>query len=166
MKTGLLLQLVVLKSLGLGLVLGTDWDFIGWILFFTGSGIVVAHLLMPRWQGVCEVIYRFDASGKSVWLTIDDGPDPEDTPRILELLERYEAKATFFMIGTRAEKYPELVRRVVAAGHTIGTHSYSHPMAGFWWAGPQRVADELDRSLAALAVSQTPHRPLSITGGN
>lgn len=148
--------MVVLNTLGLGLALGTDWYLVGFILCFSGSGIVVAHLLIPHWQGVCEVIHRFDARGKSVWLTIDDGPDPEDTPRVLALLERYQAKATFFMIGARAEKYPELVCRVIAAGHTIGTHTHSHPMATYWCAGPQRVADELDRSLAALAVSQTP----------
>lgn len=64
---------------------------------------------------------------KVVALTFDDGPSPEVTPRILDTLAQYKAKATFFVMGRWAEKYPELVRRIVSEGHAIGNHSYSHP---------------------------------------
>jgi len=61
-----------------------------------------------------------------VFLTFDDGPDPEWTPRILQMLADADAKATFFIIGTHARQWPELVRRVDAAGHEIGSHTYTH----------------------------------------
>ena len=60
-------------------------------------------------------------------LTFDDGPDPEYTPRLLDLLEKYQARATFFMIGEAAQAHPELVRRIAHAGHAIGNHSWNHP---------------------------------------
>lgn len=61
-----------------------------------------------------------------VYLTFDDGPDRDWTPRILDLLGRVEVQATFFMIGERAQREPELVRRIAAAGHAIGNHTFSH----------------------------------------
>ena len=60
-------------------------------------------------------------------LTFDDGPDPGSTPRLLELLARHGAKATFFMVGARAARHPELVARVAAEGHEIGNHGWDHP---------------------------------------
>ena len=61
-----------------------------------------------------------------VALTFDDGPDPEWTPRLLEILEQHDARGTFFMIGEQATKYPELVARVASGGHAIGNHSWDH----------------------------------------
>lgn len=60
-------------------------------------------------------------------LTFDDGPHPEFTPRLLEILEKHKALATFFMLGKNARRYPELVKRVAQAGHVIGNHSWDHP---------------------------------------
>jgi peptidoglycan/xylan/chitin deacetylase (PgdA/CDA1 family) len=62
-----------------------------------------------------------------VALTFDDAPSPEFTPRLLDVLERHQAHATFFMIGETAQQYPDLVRRVAQAGHVIGNHSWDHP---------------------------------------
>jgi peptidoglycan/xylan/chitin deacetylase (PgdA/CDA1 family) len=59
-------------------------------------------------------------------LTFDDGPHPESTPRLLEILSRHRVKATFFMLGKLAEQHPDLVRRVAEAGHVIGNHSWDH----------------------------------------
>lgn len=59
-------------------------------------------------------------------LTFDDGPHPEFTPQVLDILNRYQARATFFMVGQAAKRYPELVRRVGEAGHAIGGHSWDH----------------------------------------
>jgi peptidoglycan-N-acetylglucosamine deacetylase len=61
-----------------------------------------------------------------VLLTFDDGPDPEKTPKVLDILAKHNIKAIFFMIGNKAEQQPELIRRVVAEGHLIGNHSYAH----------------------------------------
>jgi len=60
-------------------------------------------------------------------LTFDDGPHPEYTPLLLNILQRHEASATFFMVGEAARRYPQLVQQVAQAGHTIGNHSWDHP---------------------------------------
>jgi peptidoglycan-N-acetylglucosamine deacetylase len=60
-------------------------------------------------------------------LTFDDGPDPEFTPPLLDILARFKAHATFFMTGKAAQAHPDLVRRVASAGHAIGNHSWDHP---------------------------------------
>lgn len=60
-------------------------------------------------------------------LTFDDGPDPDSTPRLLDILAKHNAHATFFMIGKAAERYPKLVQQVAQAGHAIGNHSWDHP---------------------------------------
>jgi peptidoglycan-N-acetylglucosamine deacetylase len=60
-------------------------------------------------------------------LTFDDGPDPNNTPKVLDALKRYDAKATFFVRGDQARAYPELVRREYQEGHLVGNHSYYHP---------------------------------------
>ena len=60
-------------------------------------------------------------------LTFDDGPNPEATPALLEILNRHGAKATFFMVGRSAERYPDIVRKVAESGHSIGVHSWDHP---------------------------------------
>jgi peptidoglycan/xylan/chitin deacetylase (PgdA/CDA1 family) len=62
----------------------------------------------------------------SIYLTFDDGPDPEWTPRVLEALDHAKMQATFFVIGEHARRLPELTRRVAAAGHAVGNHTYSH----------------------------------------
>ena len=59
-------------------------------------------------------------------MTFDDGPDPEKTPKVLDILAKNDIKAVFFMVGNRAEQHPELVKRVVNEGHIIGNHSYAH----------------------------------------
>jgi peptidoglycan-N-acetylglucosamine deacetylase len=60
-------------------------------------------------------------------LTFDDGPDPNNTPKVLDALKRYDAKATFFVRGDQARAYPNLVRREYQEGHVVGNHSYDHP---------------------------------------
>jgi peptidoglycan/xylan/chitin deacetylase (PgdA/CDA1 family) len=62
-----------------------------------------------------------------VALTFDDGPDPEYTPRLLDILENHGARGTFFMTGEAAHRHPEVVKRVAQAGHAIGNHSWDHP---------------------------------------
>lgn len=69
-----------------------------------------------------------DPSKKRIALTFDDGPHPEVTKQILALLEQYNAKATFFMLGSRVQYYPSLVRDVRDAGHEIGNHTWTHPV--------------------------------------
>ena len=80
-----------------------------------------------------HALWRMDKRKKAVYLTFDDGPIPEATPFILDTLERYGAKATFFMVGENARKYPHLLAEVKARGHRIGNHTNNH-IGGFrWW---------------------------------
>jgi peptidoglycan/xylan/chitin deacetylase (PgdA/CDA1 family) len=84
-----------------------------------------------------------------VVLTFDDGPDPVWTPRVLDVLERAGVKATFFVIGEKAEKHPEVVQDVVRRGHTVGLHSYAHDRL-FSLRSEARVARDLRRGIEVL----------------
>ncbi len=66
-------------------------------------------------------------AGKHIAITFDDGPHPKYTSQILDILKKYNAKATFFVLGSNAKKYPDLLKREFDEGHEIGNHSYSHP---------------------------------------
>ncbi len=89
-----------------------------------------------------------DAARKVVYLTFDDGPSPATTPRILELLRRHRATATFFAVGSQVDAYPALARRVVRAGHTFGNHTYTH--ADLSQLSAAQFVAEVDRTQAAL----------------
>ena len=95
---------------------------------------------------------------KGIWLTLDDGPDPVDTPAILDLLDRHAAKATFFVIGEKAEKHPDLIREIHRRGHQIGNHSWSHPRATFWCLGPWATRREIVKCQRAVEgiIGQAP----------
>ena len=67
-----------------------------------------------------------DPNTRFAYLTFDDGPSPNNTPAILDILKEYDIRATFFLIGSMAEKYPEIVKRIYDEGHVIGNHTYSH----------------------------------------
>ena len=70
--------------------------------------------------------WRMNASEKSVYLTFDDGPIPEVTPWVLDVLDKYHIKATFFMVGDNVRKHPDEYKMVVERGHRIGNHTYNH----------------------------------------
>ncbi|MGN7117201.1 polysaccharide deacetylase family protein [Lysinibacillus odysseyi] len=80
-------------------------------------------------EKIPDTVTEFDPSGKYVALTFDDGPHPKGTPAILQTLKEYNVKATFFMMGIQAEKFPDMVKQVADQGHEIGNHTYSHPNA-------------------------------------
>lgn len=72
------------------------------------------------------VVWRMNPSSKVVYLTFDDGPIPECTPQVLEILSHYGVKASFFMVAENADRYPDLLQHVREADHTIGNHTYHH----------------------------------------
>lgn len=78
-------------------------------------------------RNLIGTITRISTTEPVVALTFDDGPHPEFTPQLLDLLAKYDASATFFMVGKAAQKYPDLIRRVAGGGHAIGNHSWDHP---------------------------------------
>lgn len=77
-------------------------------------------------SGARQIVWSVDTAAPLAALTFDDGPDPELTPRILDLLDRYDAKATFMVMGYNALQHPTLLHDIVAAGHDVGSHGWSH----------------------------------------
>ena len=104
------------------------------------------------------VLVRGPREPGALYLSFDDGPHPEHTPRLLDLLARHGARASFFLVGQRVEQHPALVERIVAEGHALGNHSYSHPM--FRRLGLRAQLDEVERTDRLLAAfdRRGPHR--------
>ena len=73
-----------------------------------------------------SALWRMDTNEKSVYLTFDDGPIPEITPWVLDLLDKYQIKATFFMVGDNVRKHPKEYQMVVERGHRVGNHTFNH----------------------------------------
>ncbi len=73
-----------------------------------------------------DIVWNVPTDEKMVAITFDDGPDMLYTPDILTILKQYDAKATFFVVGFRAEKYPDIIKRQMNEGHEIANHSYKH----------------------------------------
>ena len=94
-------------------------------------------------------VWRGPRADRKVALTFDDGPDPEQTPRVLDILAEHGAKATFFLIGERAARAGALVRRIAAAGHDLGNHTWSH--RSLWLSGPGETGRQVRQGHDAIA---------------
>jgi peptidoglycan/xylan/chitin deacetylase (PgdA/CDA1 family) len=135
------------------------------------DNVMAFHLVLPLLGGASLLagaasIYHATYSVRSQWLgrtdwrgrtdlgavalTFDDGPGP-DTERILDVLAEHQLCGTFFLIGCHVERFPQTARRVVAGGHEIGNHSYSHPIYLFRSAGETRR--QLERTQAVIAAT-------------
>jgi peptidoglycan/xylan/chitin deacetylase (PgdA/CDA1 family) len=132
------------------------------VSWFLPDALLAYHVFVPQASGLLHLHRRFSTARREVWLTIDDGPDPVDTPQILALLAAHDAHATFFVIGHNADLYPRLIWAITAAGHEVAHHTHTHPLKLFWCASRARVARELDTGLAVLratGVNPTRFRP-------
>lgn len=116
-----------------GCIAATVWQPAWWPwtagIVFANHAILTIAGLIPRSSLLGSNITRLPpeaAQRGAVAITIDDGPDPEVTPLVLDILDRYQAKATFFCIGRLAARHPELCREIVRRGHEIENHSQSH----------------------------------------
>jgi peptidoglycan/xylan/chitin deacetylase (PgdA/CDA1 family) len=147
-----LLLIISLAGKIAAVVVGWREPLVALGLWFGPDLLVGYHLFMPHAQGVVRMHRRFRPAGKEIWLTIDDGPDPEDTPRLLALLAEHGARATFFVIGEQVARQPGLIRAIVAGGHEVAHHTHTHPLASFWCLGPGRLGRELDATLEVLQV--------------
>lgn len=100
--------------------------------FIIAAAVLLAAVLLVRGSASVRASWylrmrcRARRAGRRVALTFDDGPDPQRTPAVLDLLARQGVRATFFVVGARAEAHPELVRRMATEGHVVGNHSYTH----------------------------------------
>lgn len=126
----------------------------GTVIIVTLTALLAAGLLVWGSASVHASFYlsmrcRAEGAGHRVALTFDDGPDPERTPAVLDLLAQRGVRATFFLVGERAETHPELVRRMVAEGHVVGNHSHTH--AGlFPLSSLRNTEEELHRTTESL----------------
>ncbi|HEY1898762.1 MAG TPA: polysaccharide deacetylase family protein [Steroidobacteraceae bacterium] len=112
--------------------------------FLAAGGLLPrSRLLGPNWT-------RLPAAQGRVALTIDDGPDPEVTPAVLDLLAEHGVRATFFLVGERAARYPELTRRIAREGHEIGNHTEHHRYV-FSLFGPAAIRREIALAQTSIA---------------
>jgi peptidoglycan/xylan/chitin deacetylase (PgdA/CDA1 family) len=95
-----------------------------------------------RYEGTIVSRHAHGYKDKIIALTFDDGPDDRTTPRLLAALRKYNAKATFFLLGCNADTYPKSVKMIAAEGHAIGSHSYSHPA----YPSEEKASRELTRT--------------------
>jgi len=121
---------------------------IGLIIILGCAGGLAYACIIPSSQVFSPVVNRGPAESRSVVLTFDDGPAPPFTEQILDILAEHGISATFFLCGKNVERHPEIARRIVREGHTIGNHTYSHP---FLMARSRRfMAGEIDRAQEAI----------------
>jgi peptidoglycan/xylan/chitin deacetylase (PgdA/CDA1 family) len=117
-------------------------------LLLTAAGLWPRSVLLgPNWSRLPSQV----ADRGSVAITIDDGPDPDITPRVLAVLDEHGAKATFFCIGERVQRYAGLAREIVHRGHTIENHSQRH-LHHFSLLGPRGLTDEIARAQESIAT--------------
>jgi peptidoglycan/xylan/chitin deacetylase (PgdA/CDA1 family) len=126
---------------------------------WTLGAVVLDHLLItaaglwPRsdWLGPNWThLPARSAERGDIAITIDDGPDPEVTPRVLEVLATFEARASFFCVGERVSRYPDIAREIVRRGHSVENHSQRHRHS-FSLLGPKGMAAEIEEAQQSIA---------------
>jgi peptidoglycan/xylan/chitin deacetylase (PgdA/CDA1 family) len=140
------------------LVLFPPWWPIAIGVMALSHALVLWPTLRPNSQWLGPVITAFESTSNEVWLTIDDGPT-DDTPALLDALDTRNVKATFFVKGSLCVEHPDLVRLILARGHTVANHSQTHPSGAFWCLPPAAITRQIDECNAALTTisGETPH---------
>lgn len=135
---------------------GSPWVRLGVVLgCWTTLGLLLAYTFLPGVDLPWRVITRAGRR-RRVALTFDDGPHGETTPAILEALAAAQVRATFFLVGSAAERRPDLVRRIVAEGHAVGNHTQRHRILPFRTV--RQLEDEVGTCQRALAGLGAPVR--------
>ena len=111
--------------------------------------VVLCGVFFLRLGMFVDVLSRGPKGARGVALTFDDGPSPTSTPKILDLLDGAKAKATFFVIGRKAEEHPEIVREILRRGHAVALHSYAHHRL-FSMKSARYVREDLKRAIEVL----------------
>jgi peptidoglycan/xylan/chitin deacetylase (PgdA/CDA1 family) len=124
---------------------------IGYLLATAAMGVATGlgyGTMAPRSQLLGDTFIGLKHGSRQIALTYDDGPNKACTPRLLEVLERHQVKATFFMLGRYVTLLPKLAQEVAAAGHAIGNHTFTHPNLIFCSPVQMRMqVEECDRAL-------------------
>ncbi len=119
------------------------------IAYAVYHGFLAWGVLHPRSALFGPNRSRLPGREEVVALTFDDGPHPDVTPRVLDILRERGVRASFFLIGKHVERHPDLARRIAADGHTVGCHSFDHPYL-FWSLPPRQLLREVRASKAAV----------------
>ncbi|KJD33758.1 polysaccharide deacetylase [Tamlana sedimentorum] len=134
----------------LGLIIcNSSWIFmvlvvvIWFVITGLGSGLIGWNYHLK------SVLSNAEISKNAVSITFDDGPNTEFTPKVLSLLNQFNAKATFFCIGKQAKNHPEILKQIIAEGHTIGNHTFSHAN-NFGFFSTKKVISELKKTNAVI----------------
>jgi peptidoglycan-N-acetylglucosamine deacetylase len=132
------------------------------VAFFGYAGLVAWGVLSPSAEMFADVVWRGPEGARGIALTFDDGPHPAFTRSVLESLDRAGMKATFFVIGEKAARHPDVLREIVAAGHSVGVHGHRHDRA-LSFRSLARVRADLVRSVEliekATGARPTLYRP-------
>lgn len=113
------------------------------------GAIITVGVLFLRLRMFVDAVVQGPEGARGIALTFDDGPDPETTKEVLDVLDRRGVKATFFVIGAKAAKHPEIVRAIVERGHEVGVHGFAHDRL-FSLRGAKRVRADLERAMRTL----------------
>jgi peptidoglycan-N-acetylglucosamine deacetylase len=125
------------------------WIIVALLAFLALAGALLGHAATnPGSQWFGPAVVRLTAESKKVALTFDDGPSVPYTGQILALLRERQVKATFFVCGQNVERHSDIARRIVAEGHAIGNHTYSHPF--LYLLRRKAMAEEIDRAQLAI----------------
>lgn len=117
-------------------------------LLITIVGLWWLNRTGTEWLFEADVHATVPSAGDAVALTFDDGPSAAYTPDVLDILAEHDAKATFFVVGESAAAHPDIIERIIAEGHEIGHHTYTHPLVEELW--PSELAEEMDRTCEVL----------------
>ncbi len=112
--------------------------------------VIFFGVMNLSWEMFGDAVCEVPGAQGAVALTFDDGPDPVSTPLVLEMLEQAQAHATFFVVGKKVEKYPELVAEILRGGHSLGIHSYSHHRL-YAFLPPAEVESDIERTREQIA---------------
>jgi peptidoglycan/xylan/chitin deacetylase (PgdA/CDA1 family) len=152
-----MLKASAIKCVALATGLGAVWTLkAGWAALAVAAiaiatiGFFAWTIVSPRNRFFAPVVSRLATAEPIVALTFDDGPDPVFTPQILDVLAAHRARATFFVVGERAKRHPELVQRMYREGHTVGTHTQHHRLR-FHFGSPAYVQREIEDAIAVVA---------------
>ncbi len=144
--------------IGRTLIIGPLPTWVAVASFSAYAVLVLLGVFILRLGMFVDVVVRGPRQARGVALTFDDGPSPEHTPRVLDLLDEAGVKATFFVIGRKASEHPEVVRLIHARGHALGIHGHRHdwllPLRS-----PRAVGDDLNEALDTLEAitGERPH---------
>lgn len=135
--------------LGYSLVLGPPPLWIALASFCGYVGLCTVGVVFPRLEMFADVVSAGVRGRGWIALTFDDGPDPRTTRRVLATLAAGGHRATFFVIGAKAERHPEVIREICDQGHEIAVHAYEHSRLYSFWA-PSRIERDIERARTVL----------------